>query len=468
MRARRASARSGGRASPRASLGCARSPRSSPATASNTPGARTAQRHARGKRSRDPLGLPGRRGMAVERAASAASYSSGRPARTASEASRARDESLVDAVARERVDQPRSVADQQHARSRRPSAGRAHRQPVPAHLGERCPGRRRAREQAAPGGPQPRALRRASRRRRSSRDRPSERPSRTRPARRRARPTPCRGTGPGRERPRSRSPRARRRAECRRRARTRGRRRRSRRLRRAGTRPRRASRRRALSRVGRSRRARSRAAPSRNSAPAAAACSARKASSRRRWVMRMSGLLLLRSGRRGSRARSTKPSTTCSTTGETSHGSVVQRAAGEPAAAGLVAREARAVREQDARAAAREVDRRGRPGGPGADDENVESLHDRDRKHGATPGYNGPPSQGFPSGQRGRAVNPLAQPSEVRILPPALAREEPTVPPTGPPPSAAARLNRCGPPAGRSPAPVAEALRVDRCKATER
>ena len=27
--------------------------------------------------------------------------------------------------------------------------------------------------------------------------------------------------------------------------------------------------------------------------------------------------------------------------------------------------------------------------------------------------------QGFPSGQRGRAVNPLAQPSEVRILPPA-------------------------------------------------
>ena len=32
-----------------------------------------------------------------------------------------------------------------------------------------------------------------------------------------------------------------------------------------------------------------------------------------------------------------------------------------------------------------------------------------------------PLSQGFPSGQRGRAVNPLAQPSEVRILSPALS-----------------------------------------------
>jgi len=28
---------------------------------------------------------------------------------------------------------------------------------------------------------------------------------------------------------------------------------------------------------------------------------------------------------------------------------------------------------------------------------------------------------GFPSGQRGRAVNPLAQPSQVRILPPPLS-----------------------------------------------
>ena len=41
------------------------------------------------------------------------------------------------------------------------------------------------------------------------------------------------------------------------------------------------------------------------------------------------------------------------------------------------------------------------------------------------PGYNGALPQGFPSGQRGRAVNPLAQPSEVRILPPALHLHEP-------------------------------------------
>ena len=34
------------------------------------------------------------------------------------------------------------------------------------------------------------------------------------------------------------------------------------------------------------------------------------------------------------------------------------------------------------------------------------------------PGYNPAPQGVFPSGQRGRAVNPLALPSEVRILPP--------------------------------------------------
>ena len=42
---------------------------------------------------------------------------------------------------------------------------------------------------------------------------------------------------------------------------------------------------------------------------------------------------------------------------------------------------------------------------------------DRKRRRGA--GLQWPALQGFPSGQRGRAVNPLAQPSEVRILPPA-------------------------------------------------
>ena len=36
-------------------------------------------------------------------------------------------------------------------------------------------------------------------------------------------------------------------------------------------------------------------------------------------------------------------------------------------------------------------------------------------------------AQGFPSGQRGRAVNPLAQPSEVRILSPAFERQAVTV-----------------------------------------
>src|SRR6185369_12653199 len=38
-------------------------------------------------------------------------------------------------------------------------------------------------------------------------------------------------------------------------------------------------------------------------------------------------------------------------------------------------------------------------------------------------GYNGRPLGVFPSGQRGRAVNPLALPSEVRILPPPLRRK---------------------------------------------
>ena len=47
------------------------------------------------------------------------------------------------------------------------------------------------------------------------------------------------------------------------------------------------------------------------------------------------------------------------------------------------------------------------------------TLACRARRHG----YNRCPLQGFPSGQRGRAVNPLAQPSEVRILLPALVRE---------------------------------------------
>ena len=86
---------------------------------------------------------------------------------------------------------------------------------------------------------------------------------------------------------------------------------------------------------------------------------------------------------------------------------------GDPAAARLVPREAGLVRQQHAGAAAREVKGGQRPGRPGSDDEGVEAL----RRYYL-------PSLGvFPSGQRGRAVNPLAPPSEVRILPPPLFRE---------------------------------------------
>ena len=99
--------------------------------------------------------------------------------------------------------------------------------------------------------------------------------------------------------------------------------------------------------------------------------------------------------------------------GQQAHGAV-----GQPASAGLVARKARLVGEQDSSAAAGEVHRRGRPGRAGAHDQDVEALHALivgDRRRATIP----PRPQGFPSGQRGRAVNPLAQPSEVRILLPA-------------------------------------------------
>ena len=54
---------------------------------------------------------------------------------------------------------------------------------------------------------------------------------------------------------------------------------------------------------------------------------------------------------------------------------LLQRPAGEPATAGLVAWEACAVGEQHALAAAREMDRRRRSGRPGTDDEDIEVLH---------------------------------------------------------------------------------------------
>ena len=119
------------------------------------------------------------------------------------------------------------------------------------------------------------------------------------------------------------------------------------------------------------------------------------------------------------------------------HGHLLQRTARETAAARLVAREAGLLGEQHARARASEVDRRRGAGGTCADDEDVVRLHvdeSRDaRLQSAVP-------QGFPSGQRGRAVNPLAQPSEVRILSPAQGGGTAWFPRRPPPSSAAARI----------------------------
>ena len=131
-----------------------------------------------------------------------------------------------------------------------------------------------------------------------------ERPSRSRPGRRRARPTRSPRTAPDRARPTARCPRARRRGRSRRRARPRARRRRWRRRRRRRTTPGRPRRRRALTRRRRRARSRSTATPSRKSAPAAAACSARWRSSRRRWVIRIrgAGLVPLEPSRRTPRA----------------------------------------------------------------------------------------------------------------------------------------------------------------------
>ena len=55
---------------------------------------------------------------------------------------------------------------------------------------------------------------------------------------------------------------------------------------------------------------------------------------------------------------------------------VPQRAAGDAPAAGLVAREARPVGKEDARAATREMKRGRRSGGTGPDDEDVDPFHD--------------------------------------------------------------------------------------------
>ena len=133
-------------------------------------------------------------------------------------------------------------------------------------------------------------------------------------------------------------------------------------------------------------------------------------------------------------------------------GEMAERPSGQATTAGLVAWEALAVRQQHAGTASSEVDRRGRPRRPRPHDKHVEPLHAaivRGHRRSETPQSRRPyeatmaPLQGFPSGQRGRAVNPLAQPSEVRILPPALDVERhadrtgdaPSDPRLGPSPS---------------------------------
>ena len=65
-------------------------------------------------------------------------------------------------------------------------------------------------------------------------------------------------------------------------------------------------------------------------------------------------------------------------------------------------------------------------------------------------------AQGFPSGQRGRAVNPLAQPSEVRILSPAYEGGGNHVSPAGPLLRGCAWSTGCWPPGRRSRPPAAD------------
>src|SRR5204862_594248 len=86
----------------------------------------------------------------------------------------------------------------------------------------------------------------------------------------------------------------------------------------------------------------------------------------------------------------------------------------EAAAAGLVARERRLVDEQNGKALPREVVAGCRPCRPAPDHEHVEALHGSEATmRPALPGVG-------PSGQRERAVNPSAHPTEDRILPPPL------------------------------------------------
>ena len=163
----------------------------SPATTPKTPGERAAQKQPRDAVER-ALRRPGAAAWRSSARASAAAYSSRSPARIASAASSRGDERLVDPVARERVDEPGRVADEQHASAPRSarravaSAADAREGRVSASGSTPCassqPGEVVA--QARPFVP--------SRRRRGSRGRPSGRPSRSRRGRRRARHRRCR------------------------------------------------------------------------------------------------------------------------------------------------------------------------------------------------------------------------------------------------------------------------------------
>src|SRR5213075_2346456 len=79
----------------------------------------------------------------------------------------------------------------------------------------------------------------------------------------------------------------------------------------------------------------------------------------------------------------------------------------------LVARKGRFVEQQRARPRRREPVGRNRSRGARADDDRVEPLHVTRLQWPTFPGV-------CPSGQRERAVNPSAMPTEVRILPPPL------------------------------------------------
>ena len=158
--------------------------------------------------------------------------------------------------------------------------------------------------------------------------------------------------------------------------------------------------------------------PCRTSAPAAAACSRRKWSSRRRCVMYASGARarrvkrapIARDGTRGGRSRPRRPA-------RSRTGAGARRGSVTPPPHGL-SRGNVALSTRRTRAPARcEAIRGGRSRRSGSDDGDVVGAHAW-RLQSSAPGV-------CPSGQRERAVNPSAQPTEVRILPPPSSKGQP-------------------------------------------